>query len=60
LLIPELRSRGLFWDGYEVEGGTYRENFYGRSGQSGPLDEHIASKYRWKKGVSADEAVIPE
>ncbi|KAL1610724.1 hypothetical protein SLS60_002394 [Paraconiothyrium brasiliense] len=60
LLIPELRKRGLFWEDYAVEGGTYRENFYARPGESGPLKEHIASGYRWRKGVSAEEAVIPE
>ncbi|KAF3762198.1 hypothetical protein M406DRAFT_63189 [Cryphonectria parasitica EP155] len=59
LLLPELKARGLFWDGY-VEGGTYRENFYGIKGQKVPLDEHVASKYHWKAGVPASEAVIPE
>ncbi|KAF9876605.1 xenobiotic compound [Colletotrichum karsti] len=60
LLIPELRRRGLFWDDYAVPGGTYRENFYRKKGQSGPLDEHVAASYRWKAGVSAEEAKIPE
>jgi hypothetical protein len=59
LLIPELRKRGLFWDDYKVPGGTYRENFYGRPGESGPLKEHVASGYRWRKGVSAEDAIIP-
>lgn len=59
-LIPELRNRGLFWDDYRVQGGTYRENFYGIAGESGPLKQHVASGYRWRKGVSAEEAVIPE
>ncbi|KAF2804734.1 Nitrilotriacetate monooxygenase component A/pristinamycin IIA synthase subunit A [Mytilinidion resinicola] len=48
LLLPELQSRGLFWDDYAVPGGTYRENFYQKPGQSGPLDEHVAASYRWK------------
>ncbi|KAF2494623.1 Nitrilotriacetate monooxygenase component A/pristinamycin IIA synthase subunit A [Lophium mytilinum] len=48
LLLPELQSRGLFWDDYAVPGGTYRENFYEKPGQSGPLDEHVAASYRWK------------
>lgn len=60
LLLPELRARGLIWDDYAVPGGTYRENFYGKPGQSGPLDEHVAGKYRWKAGVPADQHVIPE
>lgn len=60
LLLPELKSRGLFWDDYAVPGGTYRENFYGKPGQSGPLDEHVASTYRWKAGVDAKDHKIPE
>ncbi|KAF2661470.1 Nitrilotriacetate monooxygenase component A/pristinamycin IIA synthase subunit A [Lophiostoma macrostomum CBS 122681] len=60
LLIPELRKRGLFWDDYAVQGGTYRENFYGKEGQSGPLDSHIGAGYRWKAGVGKDEHKIPE
>ncbi|KAI2471842.1 Nitrilotriacetate monooxygenase component A/pristinamycin IIA synthase subunit A [Annulohypoxylon bovei var. microspora] len=58
LLIPELRRRGLFWDDYAVPGGTYRENFYQKPGQTGPLDEHIASTYRWKAGVPPGEHII--
>jgi hypothetical protein len=60
LLIPELRSRDMFWDDYAVPGGTYRENFYATEGQKGPLDEHVASTYRWKAGVDAEDHVIPE
>ncbi|KAF2787318.1 dibenzothiophene desulfurization enzyme A [Melanomma pulvis-pyrius CBS 109.77] len=60
LLLPELRARGLFWDDYAVPGGTYRENFYGKEGQKGPLDEHVAAAYRWKAGVDAADHVIPE
>jgi len=26
LLLPELKRRGLFWDDYVVDRGTYREN----------------------------------
>lgn len=59
LLVPELRKRGLFWEDYAVPEGTYRENFYGQRGQTGPLDEHVASRYRWKKGVSAEQHEIP-
>ncbi|KAI1093831.1 Nitrilotriacetate monooxygenase component A/pristinamycin IIA synthase subunit A [Rostrohypoxylon terebratum] len=60
LLLPELRRRGLFWDDYAVPGGTYRENFYQKPGQTGPLDEHVVSSYRWKAGVPPGEHVIPE
>ena len=48
LLLPELRKRGLFWDDYAVQGGTYRENIYKREGQSGLLPDHPAAGYRWK------------
>ncbi|PWY84802.1 Nitrilotriacetate monooxygenase component A/pristinamycin IIA synthase subunit A [Aspergillus heteromorphus CBS 117.55] len=60
LLIPELRKRGLFWDDYAVNKGTYRENLYGKAGQSGPPADHPAAKYRWNAGVKAEEHVIPE
>jgi len=60
LLLPELKKRGLFWDDYAVPGGTYRENFYAKGGQKGPLEEHVASTYRWKAGVDAKDHVIPE
>ncbi|KAI1842450.1 hypothetical protein JX265_010391 [Neoarthrinium moseri] len=60
LLLPELQKRGLFWDEYAVPNGTYRENFYQKSGQSQPLEEHVASKYRWKAGVPANQHRIPE
>ncbi|PSN62259.1 Nitrilotriacetate monooxygenase component A/pristinamycin IIA synthase subunit A [Corynespora cassiicola Philippines] len=60
LLVPELQSRGLFWEDYAVPGGTYRENFYEKRGQKGPLDEHVASTYRWRAGVDAKDHRIPE
>jgi hypothetical protein len=60
LLVPELRKRGLFWNDYQVQGGTYRENFYATEGQKGPLDGHVAAGYRWKTGVEANDATIPE
>lgn len=59
LLLPELRKRGLFWSDYAVPDGTYRENFYQRKGQTGPLEEHTAAKYRWKAGVEKDDHAIP-
>jgi hypothetical protein len=60
LLLPELRSRGEFWDDYVVPGGTYRENIYKLEGQKGPLPEHVGSTYRWKAGVEAKDHKIPE
>jgi hypothetical protein len=59
-LLPELRARGMFWDDYAVPKGTYRENFYAKKEQKGPLDEHVASTYRWKAGVDAKDHKIPE
>ncbi|KAK4610367.1 Dimethyl-sulfide monooxygenase [Fulvia fulva] len=60
LLVPELRRRNVFWDEYAVPGGTYRENFYQREGQKQPLEQHVASKYRWRARVRREDAVIPE
>lgn len=47
-LLPVLRNRGLFWDGYAVDGGTYRENIYGKEGIARPPSDHPAAKYHWK------------
>ncbi len=51
LLLPELKRRGLFWDDYEVPGGTYRENLYAKQGGSGLPVDHPAHGYRWKAGT---------
>ncbi|KAJ5930198.1 hypothetical protein N7466_005691 [Penicillium verhagenii] len=59
LLIPELRQRGLFWEDYAVGGGSYRENLYGKAGQSGPRDDHPAAKYRWHAGVDSADHPVP-
>lgn len=48
LLVPVLRERGLFWDGYAVDGGTYRENLYGQKGLARPPADHPAAQYLWK------------
>lgn len=58
LLLPELRKRGLFWDDYFVEGGTYRENIRSERGAH-PSRDHPAAKYQWRAGVTATDAVIP-
>jgi alkanesulfonate monooxygenase SsuD/methylene tetrahydromethanopterin reductase-like flavin-dependent oxidoreductase (luciferase family) len=47
-LIPVLKKRGLFWDDYAVDGGTYRENLYGKEGVSRPPADHPAAQYHWK------------
>lgn len=47
-LLPVLRKRGLFWDDYAVQGGTYRENLYRSSGLARPPLDHPAAKYHWK------------
>lgn len=47
LLIPELRRRGLFWEGYAVPGGTYRENLHEQKGRRWPDGRHPAGKVAW-------------
>jgi len=49
-LIPELRRRGIFWDDYDVLGGTLRENYLGVEGQNRLSDSHPGAKYFWKAG----------
>lgn len=46
-LLPVLKKRGLFWDDYAVDGGTYRENIYGKQGLSRPPTDHPAAQYHW-------------
>lgn len=50
LLIPELRKRGIFWDGYCVQQGTYRENLFETPGQHEPFPDHPAAKMIWRPG----------
>lgn len=59
-LVPELQAKGLFWKDYAVPGGTHTESFYQKEGQTGPLDEHVASKYRWRAPFGRNEHHIPE
>lgn len=49
-LFPVLQNRGLFWDDYAVDGGTYRENLYATKGIARPPAGHAAAKYHWKAG----------
>lgn len=44
LLVPELQRRGIYWDDYEMPGGTLRENAQGR-GNSRLRSDHIGSTY---------------
>ncbi|KAJ5692930.1 hypothetical protein N7462_002353 [Penicillium macrosclerotiorum] len=60
LLLPELRRRGLFWDDYAVKGGTFRENMYGRPGQSRLPDAHPGAKYFWRAGEEAPAYSLAE
>lgn len=54
-LIPELRRRGLAWDDYPVEKGTFRENFYGVKGQTFVPEDHGAYGYKWGPGVTQEQ-----
>lgn len=47
LLVPELQGRGMYWDDYEVPGGTLRENVQGR-GNSRLRVDHVGSTYKFK------------
>jgi FMN-dependent oxidoreductase (nitrilotriacetate monooxygenase family) len=49
-LLPELKTRGLFWNDYSVPGGTLRENYLGEKGHSRLSDTHPGAKYFWKAG----------
>lgn len=49
LLIPELQKRSLFWKGYDVPGGTFRENLFG-SGQNKLRDDYYGHSYHYGNG----------
>lgn len=49
-LLPELQKRGLFWKDYAVKGGTLRENYTGKPGQTRLPSTHVGAKYTWKAG----------
>jgi alkanesulfonate monooxygenase SsuD/methylene tetrahydromethanopterin reductase-like flavin-dependent oxidoreductase (luciferase family) len=46
LLVPELQRRGLYWDGYDVPGGTFRENLLGTRELR---DDHYGASFKWKE-----------
>jgi len=52
LLLPELRKRGIFWDDYAVDGGSYRENLYEVKGRSHPPLDHPATAVAWDPPVN--------
>lgn len=45
LLVPELQKRGLYWDDYDVPGGTFRENLSGTRELS---EDHYGGSFKWK------------
>lgn len=46
LLVPELQRRGLYWNDYDVPGGTFRENLL----ESKELrDNHYGAGFKWKE-----------
>ncbi len=47
LLVPELQRRGIYWNDYEVPGGTLRENFNGK-GQSKVRKDHVGSTFKYE------------
>lgn len=47
LLVPELQRRGIYWNDYDVPGGTLRENVLGK-GNSRLRSDHIGSTYVFK------------
>ncbi|KAK9418789.1 putative Luciferase-like domain-containing protein [Seiridium unicorne] len=48
LLIPELRKRGLMFEGYAVPGGTFRENLLRQPGQKTLRADHYGSRFRFE------------
>ncbi|KAK5124174.1 hypothetical protein LTR85_001877 [Meristemomyces frigidus] len=46
LLVPELQKRGIYWNDYDVPGGTFRENLLGTKHLR---DDHYASNFKWPK-----------
>lgn len=55
ILVPELQRRGLAQTEYATPGGTLRENFYGKQGQTFLPDDHPAYNLRWKAGVTKEQ-----
>jgi alkanesulfonate monooxygenase SsuD/methylene tetrahydromethanopterin reductase-like flavin-dependent oxidoreductase (luciferase family) len=49
LLVPELQRRGLYWQDYDVPGGTFRENLY-TPGQHKLRDDHYGHTFKYGNG----------
>ena len=54
-LFPELRRRGVFWDDYDVPGGTARDNYFADGKGPRVRPDHPATQYRWRSGEDAPE-----
>ena len=54
-LIPELKSRGVFWDPAAAQGRTTRENYLGPHFSDGRLSsDHPGAKYKWTATETSD------
>ncbi|RDW83487.1 DszA family xenobiotic compound monooxygenase-1 [Coleophoma crateriformis] len=57
LLVPELQRRGLFWEDYDVPGGTFRENLMG-PGQHYLRDDHYGRSFKYGNGKEVMQADV--
>ena len=48
LLVPELQRRDIYWNDYEVPGGTLRENVQGK-GNCRLREDHVGSRYKFDR-----------
>ena len=48
LLVPVLQARGLYWQDYDVPGGTFRENLIG---QKELREDHYGSTFKVKPDI---------
>ena len=42
-----------------MDSKTYPENVYSVRGLTGPRDDHVAAKYRWRANIEGEDAGIP-
>lgn len=48
---PRTADEGyIYWHDYSVPGGTFRENMFGKMGQSLLSDDHPGATFRWNVG----------
>lgn len=52
LLNPELRRRGMVFEDYAVEGGTFRENLLRQPGQKTLRGDHFGSRFQFEENES--------